>query len=181
MRQAKAGLDGSRPVASRAQGRLRDGGKLVPGLRRIIYTFRMWRGLRLAFVCLLAVALPLQGVTAATMTACGMAQHRTPSTEASEHAHHMGSDGTEGHLHLAGETHDHASDMHASGDATGEKPANSQKCSVCASCCVGAAVPAEPLSFAPVKLTDQFAPLVPRSVAAFVTEGLERPPRLLLA
>ena len=154
------------------------------GVKRIIYTFRMWPGLRLVFVCLLAVALPLQGVTAATMMACGMAQHRAPSTEAAEHAHHVGSDGTAGHSHSAGETHDHASHMHASGETSDEQSSSakdSQKCSVCASCCVGTAVPTEPLSFAPVKLTDQFAPLVPRSVAAFVTEGPERPPRPFLA
>jgi hypothetical protein len=154
-------------------------------LKTIIYTFRMWRVLRLAFASVLAIALPLQGVTAATMMVCGMAQHRPHSTDVSEHAHHVESGGTEGHSHhAASEAPDHASHGHASGETSDGKSLSSkdaQKCSACASCCVGVAVPVEPLSFAPVRLPDQFAALVPSSVAAFVTEGPERPPRLLLA
>jgi hypothetical protein len=143
----------------------------------------MRRVLRLAFVCLLAVALPLQGVSAATMMACGTQQHGSHATLA-EHDHHVGSFAAEGHSHVtAAETDEHASHDHASGtsDAKSSSSKHSQKCSICASCCVGAAVPAQPLSFASVKVTDHFAPLVPRSIAAFVTEGLERPPRLILA
>ena len=132
--------------------------------------------------CLLAFALPLQGVTAATMMVCGMA-HRGSGAEHA-HQHDIGAPTLEGHSHFAAsDAHDHAS-HHSSGHTPDEKSPSSkdaQKCSVCASCCVGVAVPAEPLSFAPVRLPDQFAPLVPSSVAAFVTEGPERPPRLLLA
>ena len=148
------------------------------------YTFRMWRVLRLAVVCLLAFALPLQGVTAATMMVCGMAQQGSHSME-TEHAHHAAAPAAESHPHIAAaESHDRAAHTHTSGGSSDEKSSatqEAQKCSVCASCCVGAAAPAEPLSFASVKLADQFAPLVPRSVTAYVSEGLERPPRLFLA
>jgi hypothetical protein len=142
----------------------------------------MRRVLRFALACLLAFALPLQGVTAATMMVCGTAQRGSAAEHA--HQHRVGAPTLEGQSHFAASAaHDHASHGHASGKTSDGKPASSDshKCSVCASCCVGAAVPAEPLSFASIKLADQFAPLVPRSVAAFVTEGLERPPRLSLA
>jgi hypothetical protein len=55
------------------------------------------------------------------------------------------------------------------------------KCSACASCCVSAGLASEVISFDPVKLTESFAPLVAYTLAAFVPEGLERPPRLFLA
>ena len=152
-----------------------------------LYTFHMWRALRFAFVCLLAFALPLQGVTAATMAACGMAAGDSQATGMDHTSQHQGgAPKGDGHSHASGESHDHASHAHAAAQPSDEESSSSQesqsqKCSVCASCCVGTALPAEPLSFASVKLADHFARLVPRSVAAFVTEGLERPPRLFLA
>jgi|KBSSwiStaDraftv2_1062776.scaffolds.fasta_scaffold04919_12 hypothetical protein len=142
----------------------------------------MWGVLRFAIACLLAFALPLQGVTAATMMVCGTAQRSSEGEHA--HRHHINAPAPEVHSHFTSDVHEHASHMHASGNASNDKPSSSKvshKCSVCASCCVGAAVAADPLSFVPVKLTDRFPSLAPRSVAAFVTEGLERPPRLLLA
>ena len=53
-------------------------------------------------------------------------------------------------------------------------------CSPCASCCVVAALPTSVVTFQPIPLVDFFVPLAPHSVALFLTEGLERPPRFIL-
>ena len=55
------------------------------------------------------------------------------------------------------------------------------KCSACASCCLNAVVSTEAPSFETAKLSNHFAPLITRTLAAYVTEGLERPPRSFLA
>ena len=54
------------------------------------------------------------------------------------------------------------------------------KCSACASC-LSAVAPTPTVSFGPITLLDVFAPLVASTIAAYVTEGLERPPRPFLA
>ena len=142
----------------------------------------MPRLFRLALMFLLAIALPLQGAAAATMISCGTGhEHRLAPV-----ASHDGDS-------IAAAGHDHASD-HASNQGANHSPVSHShegksdlskgtfhKCSACASCCVGAAIPSHVTVFAAVKLTDQPAPLVARSVAAYVTEGLERPPRAILA
>jgi hypothetical protein len=179
---------------------------------------------------LLAVALPVQGVSAATMLACGLGHHEHSVSEVSVHSHGHGA--THVHVLVAsahdsgvipsvppGKTdlgHDHpnapmtghghaAIERHHDGEAvanahahehdtgvaadvsnshsqhSSHAPGSPHKCSACASCCVGAAVPSQAFSFAAVKLTDSFAPLPARSVAAYVAEGLERPPRAFLA
>ena len=55
------------------------------------------------------------------------------------------------------------------------------KCSACASCCAAAAIPSPPVTLESVSLPEFFAPLEPGGIAAFLTEGLERPPRSVLA
>lgn len=137
----------------------------------------MWRVVRLALTWLLALALPLQGLSAATMTAC----HFAPSLATSA-PHHDETAGAHAHSHLPDATEHEAvvlDDSHV-GDA-GRDTGAEQKCSVCASCCTGATVPSEALSFDAVKLTDFFAPFGSNAIVAYVTEGLERPPRFFLA
>ena len=134
----------------------------------------MRRLARLALMFLLAIALPLQGVAAATMIACGSGPH--DHAHAAAHDHHAidsagHADASLHEMHVA-HSHDPKSDL--AGSAL-------HKCSACASCCVGAAVPSQAIAFDSVKLTDRFAPLVARSVPAYVSEGLERPPRAFLA
>ena len=135
---------------------------------------------------LLAIALPMQGFAAATMISCGLGQH----DHAHAHAHAAGQDHhavsdsrgdamPEAHLGDAGRHETGADHSHAG--KTGLAKVSLHTCSACASCCVGAAVPSQPISFASVKQTDSFAPLGTCSVAAYVTEGLERPPRAFLA
>ena len=140
----------------------------------------MWRQFRLAVLCLVALALPLQGVMAATMLACGLGQHDQVVAHAIEQEHHSTLASVPSHKHLATATsHGDAVDHHTHDASTGDHSAG-HKCSVCASCCTSAAAPAETVSFDPVVMTDFFAPPVARSVPAYVTEGLERPPRLFL-
>lgn len=142
----------------------------------------MWRILRLTLMWLLAAALPLQGLSAATMLACGVGQHEHSSLPVDSHSHGSGV--------VTGDTHSHVTDTslreaaaahHVDSGKAGLNKGGAHKCSACAACCVSAALVSESVSFDPVKLTAFFAPPVARTLAAFVLEGLERPPRLFLA
>ena len=55
------------------------------------------------------------------------------------------------------------------------------KCSACASCCLGVALPSPVLSFYASVSSDTPVAGMPQAVAVFLTEGLERPPRTVLA
>ncbi len=121
----------------------------------------MARLLRWTLAWLLAVALPLQGVSAATMLACGTVPHAhsTPAAHPEAHAH--------GHGH---------------GDVSSKPhPATGHACSVCASCCVGAAVPPLPVSIGSSPLGSELPPFLAPRPNAFVGDGLERPPKPFLA
>ena len=143
----------------------------------------MWRVVRLALTWLLALALPLQGLSAATMTACGFGQHdHAPSHATSAHQHdETAAAPTHTHLPDASVHEGAVLDDNSQIDETSLDTGAGQKCSACASCCTGATVPSEVLSFDAVKLTASFAHLDTRTIVAYVTEGLERPPRSVLA
>jgi hypothetical protein len=128
---------------------------------------------------LLALALPLQGVSAATMLACGTGHHRTGASEVSAHAHGH----TQTHHAQGGDASAHEHGTVAQPDVGKSDLAKSaaHKCSACASCCLSAVAPTAAVSFEPIILPDVFAPLVASTLAAYVTEGLERPPRRFLA
>ena len=110
---------------------------------------------------LLATALPLQGFAAATMLTCGPAHHRMAAS-AAPHAH-----AHEGHQHHH--------------DAGTLQQLAKFKCSACAACCVAAALPSPTLTFDSPDLAEVHASVPPPAVAIFLTDGLERPPRPLLA
>jgi hypothetical protein len=131
---------------------------------------------------LLAAALPLQGVSAATMLACGARNHEHASSTVATHSHagHLAT--VHGHFHAADASAGHDSGSEVSHPVkTDLAKGVAHKCSACASCCLNFVVPTEAVVFDRVKLPDLFAPLVARALAAYVTEGLERPPRLFLA
>ena len=135
-------------------------------------------------IWLLALALPAQGVIAATMVFCGPNHHDGASAAAVAHdadAAHQPHD-------VAAHSHHEAADGQAESTAADEtsapdkfSPSGMQKCSVCASCCSAAAihdtVPKLPV-FEPAA-TD-FAALAP-AVEPFAADGPDRPPRHLLA
>lgn len=113
------------------------------------------------------------------MLACGSGKH-DPTAHVShhEHARAVASE----HVHASAATA-HRHDASAPSERANADLAHAaaHKCSACASCCLGAAVPTATLSFEPIALPDFFAPLAARMLAAYVTEGLERPPRTFLA
>jgi hypothetical protein len=145
----------------------------------------MWSRIRTAMMWLLLAALPVQGWAVATMVHCGPSHQRATlrAVDAISPVQHA-------HSH---EGHDHGS-HHASvvaDDAdTGPSPAGSDaqslsmgkfKCSACATCCLGMALPSAVLTFDASVSSDSLEPGMPRGHAVFLTAGLERPPRTFLA
>jgi hypothetical protein len=143
------------------------------------------RAIRVAVIWLLAFALPLQGAVAG-MLACA-ATHGVAAADLG-HAHHAQD---AGHLDARAAAHSHAPDALADppdgashhgdagvthGDADPTAAACSG-CSLCASCCTAAVLPAavQPLD-TPVFAQAGATPSVTR-IARFVPGGLERPPR----
>ncbi|GAA0739533.1 hypothetical protein LRH25_30855 [Ideonella azotifigens] len=132
---------------------------------------------RLCFLLLLAVLLPLRGAVAAAMlcSAGDAGSHNElrmaeGSSEANAGmAHHV--------VHEAGPSDARADAEHAHGEQR-HHHAGSDKCNMCSACCsltpLVSAVPvlAEPLGFTAVRFASYTAPL-----PSFFSGGQERPPR----
>jgi len=144
----------------------------------------MVRMVRTLLIWLLALALPAQGVIAATMVFCGPNHHDRASAAAMAHdadaAHHP--------LDSAAHSHHEAADGQAENAASDEtaapetfSPSGMQKCSVCASCCSAAAIH-DTVAKLPVfePMAADFAALAP-AVEPFAADGPDRPPRHVLA
>lgn len=142
----------------------------------------MWRRARLLVCWLLFAALPLQGLAATAMALCGPAmEHQQMELATTAHA---GSVGAHEHMAMAADAHDHAtamSDHHDDAAAQPDSDPDARTCSVCASCCMGAGLVSKflPLEFG--HISESFAHPVGSDRAAFLTGGLERPPRPFLA
>ena len=130
--------------------------------------------LRYVMACLLALALPAQGLANAVMLHCGSSHERM-------HAQSPASQATDHHEHHA-EHGDHAE--HAGHDPVAPDKLTDlgqYKCSSCASCCAGIALLSDlPQLVAPEFGATVFAAVAP-GVAPFATDGPDRPPRSLLA
>ena len=135
-------------------------------MTRVLRTLLLW--------CLL-LALPLQGLAAATMLPCAQ-NHRHTAASATNALPQADQDHHHGDSAAAQDdgpaSHDHSSAPDHQTDA---------KCSHCSVCCIGAALLPPNLNVSPVfhSLTLQFAP------AALLFSGtspgrLDRPPRLTL-
>ena len=149
----------------------------------------MLRVLRITLMWLVALAVPIQGYAAATMLGCGPEHHRMaglqsqaaaadgsdPAVKQHSPDAHAGMVGDHPHGDSAEPSHAHVLKTHGSSGKVGKGA-----CTPCASCCVVAALPATMVVFQPVPLVEFFVPLAARSVASFVTEGPERPPRSIL-
>jgi len=143
---------------------------------------------RIIVALVLAIALPFQGVAAATMAACEPSHHpveRVTQAHGSFDQHGQletvtdGSDQTSPHSHeksLAGEQ---APVDHDAVPGSLDKNC-AHKCSACAPCSA-AAIPSPFVTLESVALSESFAPLEPSGTTAFLSEGLERPPRPVLA
>jgi hypothetical protein len=142
----------------------------------------MFRMARMLLIWLLALALPAQGVMAATMVFCGPNHH----DRAAAASHDAGS--AHRSLGSAVNSHHEAVDGQAEYTAPGEaaesetlSPSGMQKCSVCASCCSVSAIHGTvPKLPALEPMAADFAALVP-AVEPFTADGPDRPPRHLLA
>jgi hypothetical protein len=141
----------------------------------------MWRGVRLAVMWLVALALPLQGLAAATMLSCGPGHHRMAAAQpVSAPAHDRGA-----HDH-ASASHAHDADQHEAatdpkdrdGTAAGEMHQLAKfKCSACAACCSATALPSSVITFDPQQHAADFDALPFAPSVQFQTGGPERPPR----
>ena len=135
--------------------------------RNPVYTFTMSSRFRNALMWLFLFALPLQGFAAATMLHCGASHQRTVATATSK--------SSSAHHHEAGQAH-----KHAAASETAQPDLAKSKCSACAACCMGTALPVAALAFEP--FAPALAPLsfVRAPAIGFVTDGPDRPPRILL-
>jgi hypothetical protein len=170
---------------------------------RLRYSPGMGSRIRTLLIWLLALALPTQGMAAATMAFCGPNHHGAGPAAHAQHAAaqhaHPGSAVQGGHTHHGANHAEHPGAIHgahhagaaqadegsSSGDV-GKAPANlkqadSQKCSACASCCSAAALPASSPSLAAPDFSATVFAIVEPSVEPFAADGLERPPRIVLA
>ena len=135
---------------------------------------------------LLLLALPLQGFAAATMLNCGPNHHRlweasavtqVDSSDPAAHGHHHHSTDVAdtGGLGAADDQADGNSSQHDLSKLS------KFKCSACAACCMGIALPASPLAFLSFPPASAPTPNVSAPQFDFVSNGLDRPPRLFLA
>lgn len=119
---------------------------------------------RLLLIWLLALALPAQGIAAATMQFCGPGhQHQVHPAEVGGHAHHAA---------LAGGKSAPAAKLAQLGKF---------KCSACAACCLATALPPAIATLPVVKPVIEPEAVVPSDYAGPVVAGLERPPKHTLA
>jgi len=130
----------------------------------LTYTPRMHRFRRFLMVCLLALALPMQGYAAQTMKLCGMG-HPPAAVVLQDHSAHQ---------------HQHQLQHHHDAEAAGAHQ-HDGKCSVCATCCNAAALrsiwAAPPVALIPSHLV----PTIPHAHSRLAVGGLDRPPRSSLS
>jgi len=144
----------------------------------------MWRAIRIAVMWLLAAAIPVQGFAAVTVHRCGANHHqRAAAASAFVHA------GPVAHQH----TSHHPADATASDAQEGDDSAQAVKakdgvqqsskgsCSLCASCCTAAALPATIVPIDAPVFVESLSAAAVGSIAIFLTDSPERPPRLILA
>lgn len=140
-------------------------------------------------VWLMALAIPVQGVAAVGMLHCAASPQQEPlALTAPAHAEAMHAHGPGSHhAHPAHAGHGH--DGHHVGDGHGpaaDDPADNttslgHKCSACAACCAGLALPAHAVEFSS-PIVASFAALPPGATPVrFVLGRLDRPPRPTLA
>ena len=122
------------------------------------------------------MAIPLQGLAAASMMLCAPEHHQVSVaqvSQAAEHQHHA-NEGPDGHKHPA-QSHD--ADTHSSDTVTTHQHSSKDKCSTCASCCVGAMMLTSYLESPVSRPSSEKIDMVFSSHVGHISDGLERPPR----
>ncbi|MBI1770785.1 MAG: hypothetical protein HYR68_00155 [Burkholderiales bacterium] len=127
---------------------------------------------RLFLLCIMFVAIPFQGFAAAAMVDCNTEHHHVLPNE--QHDHDHAQVGQHKHQHSA----DDKVSNHAVSKASPVTKVMKDKCSACASCCVGAAL-VTTSTVPPVSTpSSEKISLVSSSHFGHISDGLERPPRL---
>ena len=146
---------------------------------------------RFVMLWLLALAIPLQGLAAATMVHCGSSHQRMHDAVALAHSHAESS--AHHHSHRGGHGVDHAvsmadaSDHHheAAADASADPDKYSDlaqyTCSACGACCSVAALPAFALRVPTPNAVVQWEAVHFLARFGYFTDAPERPPRPILA
>ena len=144
---------------------------------------------RFFLVCLMTLALPLQGYAAVAMLYCGMGTgHEVPTAQmqtsgGQTHHHHQTAneaDAAPAHAHTQAHGIDDTADQaaHQPSDGLKQLPDSTHKCGVCASCCNAAAISDFPLSIE-VQLLPQAELVEPFVLISAVPSRLpEKPPRV---
>lgn len=146
-----------------------------------IYTNCMRLRFRIVLTWVLLLALPLQGFAAATMVNCGPNHHLMMAAAMADtvDSEHHGAGGQ--HHHEVGVAADHHEAASNDGDAPSVHHLDKLmkfKCSACAACCMGAAMPTAAVGFEPLPPAVAPAIYVPTSHVGFVSDGPDKPPRL---
>lgn len=158
--------------------------------------------LRTFLIWLVVLAVPAQGMAAATMLHCGPGHHGAlaaqadvellpdaPQAAPGAHAAHGHASHSALHANAASETGQDARSPDASETAQAGKTADPVKvagavylkCSACASCCAGLAFPGTPVMPLALDPAREVTALSPPLATSAVIDGLERPPRILRA
>jgi len=141
--------------------------------------------LRLLIIALLALAIPVQGVVAATMLYCGP-DHGPGADGAHAQGNHaeVSAQADAGYGHDARERAQSQAEAPATALMTlSDAPDQSvqAKCSVCAACCNAAAIAAPVMLLSPLG-AEPIPALKPSTLPySFITDGPRRPPRPHLA
>ncbi|MDO8701151.1 MAG: hypothetical protein Q7J77_01870 [Undibacterium sp.] len=117
------------------------------------------------------MAIPLQGLAAASMMLCATEHHHQISTgqapQASAHQHHAGDE-----MNDANAVHTPSSDQ-----TTVHHQVTKDKCSSCAACCIGAAMVSTPLDSPVSRPPSEKIDMVFSSHFGHISDSPERPPR----
>jgi len=132
--------------------------------------------LRLLIVWFIAIALPVQGMAGLTMAHCAPSHERMGAAAQVIAHQHADQDAGVAHHHNG----DAADDAKAAQDPVkSDKMSNlaQYKCSSCASCCAGSALPSAMPRIPQVAAVPTVFAEAMTSVDAFASDGPDRPPR----
>jgi hypothetical protein len=138
--------------------------------------------LRLLIVWFIAIALPVQGMAGVSMAHCGPSHERMGAAmEATQHRH-ADHDASAAHHHDTDATdvatltgHDTATQAKAQSGKLSDLA--QYKCSSCASCCAGSALPSATPRLPQAKAAPTVFAEELVTVDAFASDGPDRPPR----
>ena len=138
--------------------------------------------LRLLIVWFIAIALPVQGMAGVSMAHCGSSHERMGDAAQAAPYQHADHDAGAAHHHEGDAADELDSAARATAGQTQMKSGKlsdlaQYKCSSCASCCAGSALPSTMLRLpqvtaAPAVFTEEMV-----TVDAFASDGPDRPPR----